>query len=63
MCKGVSRTIKNETKKQKGGFLNMLFGTLRTSLSGKLLSGKGIARAGSRNTKGKGIVRFGYGKE
>ena len=41
----------------------MLFGTLRASFSGKLLSGKGIVRAGSRNTNGKGSVRTGYGKE
>ena len=41
----------------------MLLGTLRTSLLGNLLSGKGIVRAGSGNKKGKGIVRAGYGKE
>ena len=34
----------------------MLLGTLGATLSGNLLSGKGIARAGSR----KGIVRAGY---
>ena len=39
----------------------MLLGTLRTSLLGNLLSGKGIVRAGSGNKKGKGIVRAGYG--
>ena len=39
---GVTKTIKNETKKQKGGFLNMLLGTLGASLSGNLLAGKGI---------------------
>ena len=41
----------------------MLLGTLRTSLLGNLLSGKGIVRAGSGNKNGKGIVRVGYGKE
>ena len=30
--KGVTETIKNETKEQKGGFLSMLFGTLGASL-------------------------------
>ena len=30
--KGVSETIKNEAKEQKGGFLNMLLGTLGASL-------------------------------
>ena len=28
LLKGVTRTIKNETKQQKGGFLSMLLGTL-----------------------------------
>ena len=32
LLKGVTRTIKNETKEQKGGFLSMLLGTLRASL-------------------------------
>ena len=59
---GVTITIKNETKKQKGGFLNMLLGTLGTSLLGNLLSGKGIVRASSGNKKGKGVVRAGTGK-
>ena len=63
LLKGVSKTIKNETKEQKGGFLSMLLGTLRASLLGSLLSVKGIVRAGSGNKKGKGIVRAGYGKE
>ena len=49
--------------KQKGGFLSVLLGTLRASLLGNLLAGKGIVRAGSGNKKGKGIVRAGYGKE
>ena len=57
MLKGVTKTIKNETKEQKGGFLSMLLGTLCASLLGNLLSGKGIERAGS----GKGIARAGYG--
>ena len=63
LLKGVTKTIKNETKEQKGGFLSMLLGTLGVSLLKNLLAGKGIVRAGSRNKKGKGIVRAGYGKE
>ena len=59
--KGVTKTIENETKEQKGGFLSMLLGTLGASLLGNLLSGKGIVRAGSGNNKGKGIVRAGSG--
>ena len=61
--KGVSKTIKDETKEQKGGFLSMLLGTLGASLLGNLLTGKGIVRAGSGNKKGKGIVRAGTGKD
>ena len=63
LLKGVTKTIKNETKEQKGGFLSMLLGTLGASLLGNLLAGKGIVRAGSGNKKGRGIVRAGYGKE
>ena len=44
--KRVTKTIKDETKEQKGVFLSMLLGTLRASLLGNLLSGKWIARAG-----------------
>ena len=46
LLKGVTKTIKDETKEQKGGFLSMLLGTLGASLLGNLLAGKGIARAG-----------------
>ena len=46
LLKGVTDTVKNETKEQKGGFLSILLGTLGASLLGNLLSGKGIARAG-----------------
>ena len=62
LLKGVAKTIKNETKKQKGGFLSMLLGTLGASLLGNLLAGKEIVRAGSGNKKGKGIVRAGTGR-
>ena len=63
LLKGVTKTIKNQTKEQKGGFLSMLLGTLGASLLGNLLAGKAIIRADSGNKKGKGIVRAGYGKE
>ena len=71
LLKGVTKTIKNETKEQKGGFLTMLLGTLGTSLLGNLLTGKGIVRAGlghplssaSQSEKGKGIVRAGIKKQ
>ena len=43
LIKGVTKTIEDETKEQKGGFLSMLLGTLGASLLGNLLTGKGIA--------------------
>ena len=56
LLKGVSKTIENETKEQKGGFLSMFLRTLGASLLGNLLTGgKGIVRAGE------GIVRVGAG--
>ena len=55
LLKGVSKTIENETKEQRGGFLSMLIGTLGASLLGNLLSGKGIVHAAD------GIVRAGEG--
>ena len=58
LLKGVNKTIKNETKEQRGGFLSMLLGTLGASLLANLLSGgKGIIRAGE------GIVRAGEGSK
>ena len=44
--KGVTETVQNEVKEQKGGFLSMLLGTLGVSLLGNLLTGQGIKRAG-----------------
>ena len=55
LLKGVSKPIENKTKKQRGGFLSMLLGTLEANLLGNLLTGKGIMRAGD------GIVRAGEG--
>ena len=63
LLKGVTKAIKNETKDKKGGFLNMLLGSLGAGLIGNILAGKGIVRASSGTKKGKGIVRAGYGKE
>ena len=58
LLKGVSKTIANETKEQRGGFLSMLLGTLGASLLGNLLTGgKGMMRAGD------GIVRAGEGSK
>ena len=63
LLKGVTKTIKNETKEQKGRFLSMLLGTLGVSLLGNLLTGKEIVRTGSGNEKGKGFVRGGSGNK
>ena len=56
LLKGVTETVENEVKEQKGGFLSMLLGTLGASLLGNLLSEKGV------NRKGKGVIRAGYGR-
>ena len=52
LLKGITKTIKNETKEQKVGFLSMLLGTLGASLLGDLLT---------KNLSGKGTVRAGEG--
>ena len=61
LLKGVSETIQNEAKEQRGGFLSVLLGTLGASLLGdilsKSLSGKGVIRAGE------GTIRAGYGSK
>ena len=61
--KGVTKTIENETKEQRGGFLGMLLGTLRASLLGNLLTGgKSIMRAGDEIVRaGDETVRAGEG--
>ena len=56
---GISKTIQNEIKEQRGGFLIMLLGKLGASLVGDILTGKIINRAGEGH--GQGIVRAGYG--
>ena len=57
LLKGVTETVQNEVKEQKGGFLSMLLGTLGASLLGNILTARGIIRAGE------GIVRAGYGNK
>ena len=42
LLKGVSKTVQNESKKQKGGFLSMVLSTLGASLLGNMLAGKGV---------------------
>ena len=55
LLKGITKTIKNETKEQRGRFLIMLLGILGASLLGNLLTGKGMYRTGY------GMYRTGYG--
>ena len=54
LLKGVTETVQNEVKEQKGGFLSMLLGTLSASLLGNILAGKGMNRAWE------GFIRAGY---
>ena len=51
LLKGVSEIIENEAEEQKGGFLNMLLGTLGASLLGNILADKGINTASYGNKK------------
>ena len=41
LIKGVSETIKNEAKEEKGGFLGMLLDILGASILGNLLTSQG----------------------
>ena len=66
LLRGVTETVQNEVKQQKGGFLSALLGTLSASLLGDLLIGKGVYRAEKEKEKGinrarEGFVRAGYG--
>ena len=38
LLKGVTETVQNEVKEQKGGFISMLLGTLGASLLGNILT-------------------------
>ena len=62
LLKGITESVQNEIKKQKGGFLSMLLGTLGASLLGNLLTGKGVNKKGNGiHRAGEGIVRAGEG--
>ena len=51
---GITETVKNEVKEQKGGFLSMLLCTLGASLLRDLLTKK---------LSDRGIIRAGYGSK
>ena len=53
LIKAVKKTITNETKEQKDGFLGLLLDTVGASLSKKQLAGKGTI------TAGEGMIRAG----
>ena len=46
MLEGVTESVQNEVKQQKGVFFSMLLGTLGASLLGNRLTGRGIKRVG-----------------
>ena len=54
---GLSETIENEAKEQRGEFLSILLGKLGASLLGNILAGQRINRAGE------GVIRAGYGNK
>ena len=60
LLKRITKTVQNEVKEQKGGFLSVLLGTLGASSLGDHLIGTGIYRAGKG--KRKGVLRAGYGR-
>ena len=64
LLKGVTESVQNELKEQKGRFLSMLLGTLGPSLLGNPLTGKGVNKKGKRiHRAGEGIVRAGEGNK
>ena len=61
LLKGITKTIKNETKEEKGRYFSMLLDTLASTLLGNILAGKGMVRVGYGNKQGKRVLRAGYG--
>ena len=73
--KEVSKTIQNEAKEHKKGFLSMLLGTLGSSLLGNIFAGKGaITKRQGREViraedgaiakrQGRGFIKTGYGSK
>ena len=65
LLNGVTETVQNEVKEQKGGFIpSILLGILGASLLGNFLTGTGIYNAGKGkrvNRATEEIIRAGYG--
>ena len=57
LLKGVTETIRNEAKEQRGEFLSTLLGTVGASLLGNMFTGKGI------NGVAKRFISGGYGSK
>ena len=53
LIKGISETIKNEAKDQKGRFFSILLGTVAASILGNGLLGRAAIRTGE------GVIRAG----
>ena len=51
LIRGVTKTIENEKKEQKSGFLDMLLQTLAASSLGNMLTGKGVIWAGKETIR------------
>ena len=55
LMKGVTKTIKNETKSQSGGYLSILLGTLASFLLGNLSTDKGNLLTAKGTTRLNGV--------
>ena len=64
LLKGVTETVQNEVKEQKGRVLSILLGTSTASLLGKILTErrlKGVGKDQGINKAVEGVIRAGYG--
>ena len=64
LLKGVTETVQNEVKEQKGRVLSILLGTSTASLLGKILTErrlKGVGKDQGINKAVEGAIRAGYG--
>ena len=57
LLKGFTETIQNEAKEQKGGFLNVVLGTLGASLLENIL----VRKEAIATSQGRGVNRAGEG--
>ena len=57
LLKAVCKAMQKEVNKQKGRFLIVLSDSLRSSLLGKLIKGKGVKRPSTSNIPGRGVIR------